>query len=153
MEMITIERTNSDNKDFRWLVQKLDSDLDERDKNAHSICAQFNNIETIKYAVIAYNENNAVGCGAIREYSQDTMEIKRMFVLENNRGNGIASIILDELESWAKDLGYKKCILETGEMLPEAVKLYEKNNYSRIPNYGQYECLGSSICFAKELST
>ncbi|MDR1525586.1 MAG: hypothetical protein LBS79_10100, partial [Tannerella sp.] len=54
---------------------------------------------------------------------------------------------LDELECWAKELGFLRYILETGEKLPEAIRLYQKKGYSRIANYGQYECLGSSVCF------
>jgi GNAT superfamily N-acetyltransferase len=80
------------------------------------------------------------------------MEIKRMFVRENQRRKGIASMILDELECWTKELGFVRCILETGEKLPEAINLYQKKGYSRIANYGQYECLGSSVCLGKNLS-
>jgi GNAT superfamily N-acetyltransferase len=125
--------------------------LDKTDKTAHCVCEPFNRIETIKYAIVVYSENEAVGCGAIRAYSSDAIEIKRMFVLENERRKGIASIILDELEKWAQELNFKKCILETGEKLPEAVNLYHKKGYSRIANYGQYECIGSSVCFEKDI--
>ncbi|GHS92580.1 N-acetyltransferase [Bacteroidia bacterium] len=147
--MITVERTNSDNKDFQNLVRQLDDYLDRIDKTAHCVCEPFNKIETIKYSIVVYRENEAVGCGAIREYSSDTTEIKRMFVLEKERRKGIASIILDELEKWAKELGFRKCILETGKKLPDAISLYQMKGYSKIANYGQYECLGSSVCFAK----
>jgi N-acetylglutamate synthase-like GNAT family acetyltransferase len=114
-------------------------------------CEPFNRIDAIKHAVIAYYADEPVGCGAIREYSPDTVEIKRMFCKENQRKKGIASMILDELERWAKELGFTRCILETGEKLPEAINLYQKKGYSRIANYGQYECLGSSVCFEKNL--
>lgn len=149
--MITIKRTNPEDKNFRKLVLLLDACLDKSDKTAHGICEPFNKIDTIKHAVVAYSGNEAVGCGAIREYSSDTMEIKRMFVREDQRKKGIASMILDELESWSKELGYFRCILETGEKLLEAVNLYQKKGYSRIANYGQYECLGSSVCFGKNI--
>jgi GNAT superfamily N-acetyltransferase len=149
--MITVKRTDSDDKDFRQLVRLLDNYLDESDKTAHGICETFNRIDTVKHAVVAYSSNEAVGCGAIREYSSDTMEIKRMFVRERQRRKGIASMILDELERWTKKLGFTGCILETGDKLPEAISLYQKKGYSRIANYGQYECLGSSVCFEKIL--
>jgi GNAT superfamily N-acetyltransferase len=149
--MITFKRTYSEDKDFQKLVILLDNYLDESDKTAHSICEPFNKIDTIKYAIVAYSANEAVGCGAIREFSSDTMEIKRMFVMENQRGKGIASMILNELECWAKELGFIRCILETGEKLPDAINLYQKKGYSRMANYGQYACLGSSICFEKNI--
>jgi GNAT superfamily N-acetyltransferase len=145
----SIKRTNPKDKDFQKLVLLLDNYLDESDKTTHRICEPFNRIDTIKHAVIAYSADEPVGCGAIREYSSDTIEIKRMFVRENQRRKGIASMILNELELWAKELGFTRCILETGEKLPEAINLYQKKGYSRIANYGQYECLGSSVCFEK----
>ena len=149
--MITIQRTNSDNKDFQKLVRLLDDYLDTVDKTAYCICKPFNAIDTIKYSIVIYSENEAAGCGAIREYSPDTMEIKRMFVLETERRKGIASMILGELEKWAKELGFNRCILETGEKLPEAISLYQMKGYLKIANYRQYESLGSSICFAKDI--
>jgi ribosomal protein S18 acetylase RimI-like enzyme len=77
------------------------------------------------------------------------MEIKRMYVPPQFRGNGYASLVLEELETWAKELGYKKCILETGLKQPEAIRLYEKNNFQKIPNYGQYADVENSVCFEK----
>ena len=62
--------------------------------------------------IVAYKGQNAIGCGAIKFFDKKTMEIKRMFVPENTRGLGIATQILTNLESWASDLGYSKCILE-----------------------------------------
>ncbi|MDR1224528.1 MAG: GNAT family N-acetyltransferase [Tannerella sp.] len=149
--MITVKRTDSGDGDFRRLVELLDIYLDESDKTAHSVCKTFNRIDTIKHAVVAYSTNEAVGCGAIREYSPGTVEIKRMFVSEKARRKGVASQILNELENWARELGFKKCILETGEKLPEAISLYQKKGYSAIAAYGQYECLGGSVCFEKNI--
>jgi GNAT superfamily N-acetyltransferase len=147
--MIIVKRTDSEDKDFQELVILLDNDLDELDKTAHTICEPFNKIDTIQYAIVVYSANEAIGCGAIRKYASDTMEIKRMFVRKDQRRKGIASMILDELECWAKELGFTRCILETGEKLPEAINLYQKKSYSRIANYGQYQCLGCSVCFEK----
>jgi GNAT superfamily N-acetyltransferase len=149
--MISIQRTDSENGDFRELVRLLDDYLDKMDKTTHCICEPFNAIDTINYALVIYAGDKAVGCGAIREYSQDTVEIKRMFVLESERRKGIASMILDELEKWAKELGFSRCILETGAKLPDAIALYQTKSYSKIANYGQYECLGQSVCFAKDI--
>jgi len=149
--MIRIIRTDSGNKDFVELVKQLDAELAERDGIEHSFYAQFNKIDLIKYVVVAYDRNEAVGCGAIKEYSQDTLEVKRMFVPLNKRGQGIASIILKDLENWCKELNYKRCVLETGKKQPEAIRLYEKNDYKIIPNYGHYKSAGNSVCFEKEL--
>jgi len=112
--MYNIVRTTSDSIHFQELVKELDSDLAIRDGADHLFYAQFNKIATIKYVVVVYNQKIPVGCGAVKEYDSVTMEVKRMFVPIHKRGQGIASIILNELEKWAFELGYAKCILETG---------------------------------------
>ena len=145
-------RTTSLNLDFQSLVKLLDKDLAIRDGEEHAFFAQYNKIDAIKYVVVAYDDDDvAIGCGAIKEYRDGVMEVKRMFVPLKSRGKGIASLVLKELETWTKELGYKKCILETGIRQPEAIRLYEKNNYNRIENYGQYVNVESSVCFEKEL--
>lgn len=149
--MATCIRTNSENNDFQKLVAELDAELKIRDGAEHSFYNQFNKIDAIKYVVIAYDNEMPVGCGAIKEYSQDTMEIKRMYVPMNMRGKGIASKVLTELEKWAAELNYSKCILETGKKQPEAIGLYIKNGYQIITNFGQYKGVENSVCFEKKL--
>ena len=148
---MNIIRTNSDNPDFISLVKLLDAELAERDGEDHPFYAQFNKIDKIKYVVVAYENDKPVSCGAIKEYSPDTMEVKRMYTLPESRGKGIATKVLIELEKWAKELGYEKCILETGKKQPEAIALYKKNGYKLIPNYGQYVGVDNSVCFEKEM--
>lgn len=147
--MYKINRTNTNDLDFQELVVELDKDLAIRDGEEHYFFAQFNKISAIKYAVVLYENEIAIGCGAIKEYEEDVMEIKRIFVRLEKRGNGIASIILKELENWTKELGFKKCILETGLKQPEAISLYKKNNFVIIKNYGQYAEVENSVCFEK----
>lgn len=149
--MIHLKRTNSDDTDFRTLVVDLDKELRIRDGEDHAFYAQYNKIDTINHVVVAYQNDRAVACGAIKPYDQDTMEVKRMFVPLEERGKGIASVVLAELETWCKELGYTKCILETGEKQPEAISLYKKNSYRVIPNYGQYADVPASVCFEKTL--
>lgn len=150
--MITVKRTDSTNTDFLKLINELDIFLESRHKEEHTFCKQFNKPESIRFVVLVYNEEGfPVGCGAIRSYLPDVMEIKRMFVSTNERKKGVAQMILQELEHWATELGAKKCILETGSKLPEAIRLYEKYGYNRISNYGQYKDLTTSICFEKNL--
>lgn len=150
--MYTLKRTNSDDPDYQKLVVELDKDLAIRDGDEHSFFAQYNKSDSIKYVVLAYENEFPVGCGAIKEYEKDVVEIKRMFVPLEKRGEGIASVVLKELEKWAKELTYKKCILETGKKMPEAIQLYKKSNYNLIKNYGQYAGVESSVCFEKQLA-
>ena len=149
--MITLKRTDSSNQDFVEMVKQLDSDLAIRDGEDHAFYNQFNSISMIKYAIVAYHENIAIGCGAIKAFDHTTMEVKRMYVSPDKRGKGIAGKILAELETWTKELGFTRCILETGINQPEALALYHKNEFVRIPNYGQYENVKSSFCFEKVL--
>lgn len=149
--MIHITRTNSQNTDFIELVQKLDAYLAITDGKEHDFYDQYNQLDQIKYVVLLYQNERAVSCGAIKEYNKQSMEIKRMFTLPNNRGQGLATQVLRELENWAKDLSYMSTRLETGKRQMEAIKFYQKNNYKVIPNYGQYVGVENSVCFEKEL--
>lgn len=149
--MIRLKRTDSSNKDFVDLVKQLDAYLRITDGDEHDFYNQYNSIENLKHVVIAYTENKPVGCGAFKDFENNSVEIKRMYTLEKNRGKGIASLILNELEKWASELNYDSCILETGIRQIEAVEFYKKNLYAIIPNYGQYKGIKNSLCFMKNL--
>jgi putative acetyltransferase len=150
--MLKLIKTDSNNPDFQKLVCELDADLRIRDGEDHAFYAQFNKIVMIKHAIVAYDEGETpVGCGAIKAFSDDAMEVKRMYVVPEKRGHGIASIVLNGLENWAKELNYAKCVLETGQKQPEAIALYLKNGYQIRPNYGQYIGIENSVCFEKVL--
>ena len=149
--MFTCTRTDSANTDFQLLVHQLDRYLMGINGDDHDFFDQFNKIDNIRHVVVLYLENQPAGCGAIKEYEPGVMEVKRMFVPPAARGKGLASVVLKELESWAFELGYKKCILETGDIMPDAIALYKKNGYQSIPNYGQYVNVASSVCFEKRL--
>ncbi len=98
---------------------------------------------------MAREDQIPVGCGAFRELSYDTAEVKRMYV--RKKSSGIGNQILAYLEQRAKDLNYKRLILETRKCNKKAVSFYERNHYNAIPNYGRYENKEESICFEKVL--
>ncbi len=152
-EDLKIVRTNSADKNFIELVKSLDADLQIRDGDDHPFFAQYNKLDNIKFAVVAYWNGVPAGCGAIKQYDNETMEVKRMFVNPELRGKGIAAKVLLDLENWAEELNFKKCILETGKKQPEAIILYQKNGYKSIPNFGQYQNVESSVCFEKILNS
>lgn len=149
--MLQITRTDSDNRDFIALVKMLDAYLAEIDGAEHAFYAQLNKTDKIKHVVVAYDDGKPVGCGAIREFEPTATEVKRMYTIPASRGKGVATKILEELEKWAAELSYKKCILETGKRQPEAIALYTKCGYSPIPNYGKYAGVENSVCFEKSL--
>ena len=88
--MLTIIRTNSNDQDFINLVKQLDAYLAVKDGRDHAFYDQYNKLDKIKHVVVAYDNNQPVGCGAIKEYDSNTMEVKRMFTLPECRGKGIA---------------------------------------------------------------
>ncbi|MCW4468224.1 GNAT family N-acetyltransferase [Flavobacterium sp. MFBS3-15] len=149
--MITLKRTTSQDIDFQNLVRELDKDLAIRDGDEHDFFHQFNKIDMLRHVVVAYKKDAPVGCGAIKPYDNVAIEVKRMFVPLEHRGSGVAVAVLHELEHWAKELGFGKCILETGIKMPEAIGLYKKSGYSQTDNYGQYAGVASSVCFEKSL--
>jgi len=100
--------------------------------------------------VVAYAENEEpVGCGAIRPISENIAEVKRMYA--KTRGLGVGTEILHSLEMQAQKLGYSTLWLETRLINKQAVLFYEKNGYHRIPNYGKYIDNFEAVCFEKNI--
>lgn len=146
--MIT-KRTDSNNVDFIKLVEMLDKDIAIRTPESNTFFSQYNKIDMLKHVLIVYHANEPLGCGAIKEYNKQTMEIKRMFTLPESRGKGIGGKILTELENWTNELSFTKIIMQTGNKHHEAIGLYLKHGYKLINNYGQYADAADSLCFEK----
>jgi len=149
--MLKLIRTDSDNADFQELVALLDRELRARDGEEHAFFAQFNKIDSIRHVIVAYSNDDAVGCGAFKPFEDSAVEIKRMFVRPEHRGQRIAEKVLNELERWANELNHTHCVLETGQKQPEAIRLYQRSGYAVIPNYGQYIGVENSICMKKKI--
>lgn len=150
--MIKLLRTDSGHPDFIRLVGLLDAELAVIDGEEHAFYHQFNKVDAIKYALVAYHDGQALACGALKAYDAQSMEVKRMYTLPGARGKGVASSVLTGLETWARELGFEKCVLETGIRQPDAIRLYTKNGYAVIPNYGQYAGVENSVCFEKKFT-
>lgn len=149
--MFTVKKTSSSDADFQKLAWELDQDLAIKNGEKNVFFAQYNKSDELNHVLVAYIDEEPVGCGALKEYDRTIMEIKRMYVRSNHRGKGLSKAILMALTTWAKELGYLKCILETGEQMTEAIALYKRNGFEIIPNYGQYAKIEDSICFEKQL--
>ena len=149
--MIEYRRTNSGNTDFQSLVVLLDKYLSVINGEKDSFFAAFNTIDALQNVIVAFDQEKPIGCGAFKPYSDESAEIKRMFVQEEYRGQGIAQGVLSALETWASELGFSTCILETSKSMLPAVRLYEKYGYAVIPNYGQYRDVKTSVCMQKRL--
>lgn len=152
MQNLTLTRTTNANLEFQELVVLLDMHLAVTDEDEHDFYHQYNGLEEIKHVVLLHDEDRPLACGAIKKVDATTVEVKRMFTKPAARGRGCAVLVLDELESWARELGYSRCILETGVRQPYAIRLYEKQGYTRMAeNYGQYQGVANSVCMEKLL--
>ncbi|WP_296701026.1 GNAT family N-acetyltransferase [Algoriphagus sp.] len=147
--MINLLRTDSSNIDFQNLVKKLDDYLAKIDGEETAFYSQYNKIDSLNHVVVLFENGTPMACGAIKESDPNRMEVKRMYTSIDARGKGFASQVLSELEKWASEMGYKSCVLETGKRQPDAIGLYEKAGYKKIPNYGQYYGIENSVCFEK----
>lgn len=148
---MNIKRADSSNTDFQKLVKLLDADLAIRNGDDHEFYDQFNKIDKIKNCIVIYIDDIPAACGAFKEFSDNTVEIKRMYTSPDFRKRGLATTIVKELETWAKELGYQKAVLESSLQQNEALSVYEKSGYQRIPNYGQYIGIDRSVCYEKVL--
>ncbi len=146
-----IRRTTSTDPAFAALVRRLDADLRARYGDLQDSYAP-HNILTTETAVVAEVDGEGVGCGCFKPWDTEAVELKRMFVAEDRRGTGIGRAIVAALEAWAKELGYRAVVLETGTLQHEAIALYEKVGYRRTPAWGPYVDLPASICMRKDLA-
>jgi putative acetyltransferase len=105
----------------------------------------------ISVFLIAYDPvtSAALGCGALRDLGDNTVEVKRMYVQPDHRGRGIGRRVLAALESHALEQGATRIRLETGRLQPDAVRLYEAAGYRQIPKFGAYIESAKSLCFER----
>jgi putative acetyltransferase len=111
-KMYQVKRTNASDPHFLLLVKDLDQDLLNRyGKEDQSFYDQFNSLASIKHVIMIYDDQIPIACGAIKIFDPTTMEVKRIYVVSAYRNKGLASMVLSELEKWAKEMAYNKCIL------------------------------------------
>jgi len=146
-----IRRTAGDDADFLAVIQRLTAVLSELNGEQDGFYQQFNKVDPTATVVVGYHEGKPVASGAFRPMDERKVEVKRMFVDPDLRGKGFAKAILKELETWAREEGYKQAVLETSKRLVPAVTLYQSQGYQQTPNYPPYEDVEDSVCFAKSL--
>ena len=146
-------RTDGKNEDFIENCRLLDMDLDRRvgKQIEREKYEKFNQLNEIREAILVYDNGKLVGGGAIRRYDDETVELKRVFVHNEYQGQGIGSTLVSLLIEWAAELGYRRMILETGELLAESCAVYRKLGFAVIPNYGPYADMPESLCMAKTI--
>lgn len=137
-------------KDFYKVTENYYSQLVGGIQNRKGF-VPYNILKDIHDVLIAYEDGVPVACGSFKEYDKEDAEIKRVWVNEDCRGKHIAKSIMEQIEERAKSQGYKRAILQTREIMTDAVGLYTKLGYHRIANYPPYNHLDGAVCFAKEL--
>jgi GNAT superfamily N-acetyltransferase len=103
--------------------------------------------------LVAWIDGTPAGCGGWRTLAEDAeaAEIKRMYTAPGSRGRGVASAVLRAIEETAREAGKKRVVLETGHRQPEAIALYGKLGYERIPNFGYYQDHPGCVSFGRVL--
>ncbi|WP_196601011.1 GNAT family N-acetyltransferase [Pectinatus frisingensis] len=147
------EYTDGRNEDFIGLCHSLDDFLNNlvggEENRADYI--PYNALDDIHDVIVVYDEDNPIGCASFKKYDNKCAEIKRVFIKEKYRGKGISQKLMAKLEGLAKNQGYSFFILESGEPLVAAMKLYYSIGYKVISNYGPYVDMKNSICMRKAL--
>jgi GNAT superfamily N-acetyltransferase len=101
--------------------------------------------------LVGYLDMTPVVSGGLRLIEDGAVEIKRMYVVPEARGRGLARLVLARLEDIARSLGATRVLLETGLRQPEAIALYQTSGYERTDGFGHYRCEPDSVSFGKDL--
>jgi GNAT superfamily N-acetyltransferase len=102
--------------------------------------------------LVGYLGGVPVAMGGVRRHEPGVVEIKRMYVVPEVRGQGLARAMLAALEDLARELGAHRVVLETGSKQPEAVRLYETSGYEQVEGFGHYRCQPLSLSYSKSLA-
>lgn len=110
--------------------------------------------ENIDLFLVAVDDatGRSLGCGALRRLDPATVEVKRMYVVPESRGCGVATGLLRELEEAARQRGWATVRLETGPAQPDAMRFYEREGYHQIPLFGAYVDSDLSVCYERVLT-
>jgi putative acetyltransferase len=152
--MITIAKEDPSSPDVSRLLSAFVDEVKKRYDSPPADVGIFDpDLVSVPRSVflVARQDGNAVGCGALVPIDEYSVEVKRMFVARGSRGLGIATLILDELERLAREFDYDAMRLETGVKQPESIALYGKAGFYRIPNFPPFEEDRSAVCFEKKI--
>ena len=92
------------------------------------------------------------GCGGVELFGTEYSEIKRMYVRPQFRGLGLGKLMLQHLADYARCQGTAVLRLETGVYLSEAIGLYERSGFRRIPPFGAYREDPLSVFYEKRIT-
>lgn len=109
--------------------------------------------ETVTVFLVARDpDGTATACGALRLLDDGTAEIKRMYVVPESRGTGVATAVLRSLEEHAVRAGADTVVLSTGIKQPDAIRFYAREGYELMADgYGPYVGQPMARCFTRRL--
>jgi len=90
-EQLTIKRTTGRDPDFEFLIRQLDNELWNEMSEVQATYDQFNKVPDIDTVLLVYKEGKVIACGCFKKYRNDTVEIKRMYTIKEERGKGMAA--------------------------------------------------------------
>jgi putative acetyltransferase len=152
---VIIRSTDWDAPDAELLRNSQRAEIMARYGTADSEPGPAPTAEDVTLFLVAYDDDDVtpIGCGGLRAIDDHHGEIKRMYVVPDRRGTGVAAFVLRSLEKFAANaLGWDRLVLETGDQQPDAIRFYEREGYTRIPNFGYYARSTNSLCFEHALA-
>jgi len=103
--------------------------------------------------VLAVMGNESVGHAGLRPSgNRGSLEVKKVVVNPTYRGRGISRSLMFELERIDRERSAPSLLLQTGDLQPAAISLYESLGYRQIPSYPPFHLLANARCYEKVLS-
>ena len=81
---------------------------------------------------VAETDKEIIGTFGIESHSNDSTELRRMYLDQRHRSRGIAQRMLQRAESRAREFGFSKMTLSTAEIQKAAIAFYSKNGYQLV---------------------
>jgi putative acetyltransferase len=149
--VVTAERP--DTPDAIALITELEATLEPLypRESRHGLSVERLIAEAVPFFVLR-SGGIAAGCGGVKLFGTAYGEIKRMYVRPPFRGRGFAKLMLDYLSEYAWAQGVTLLRLETGIHQHEAIGLYERTGFHRIPPFGDYQADPLSAFYEKTLT-
>lgn len=142
-----------DTPDAITLITELEATLEPLypKESRHGLSVERLLAEAVPFFVLR-SDGIAAGCGGVKLFGTAYGEIKRMYVRPQFRGLGFAKMMLNYLSDYAWAQGVTLLRLETGIHQHEAIGLYERIGFHRIPPFGDYKEDPLSLCYEKSLT-
>jgi len=151
MPRLELVRTTSDAPAAVELTEQLEAELVERYGPGGGASMPRRQPGEYLAFVVALADGVPAACGGVYRHDGARAEVHRMYTRPELRGNGYGAQVLAELERAAAEAGCAEMVLETGTLNPEAVALYQRVGYARIPAFGPYADTPHSLCFGRSL--